>query len=70
MTGITIGFLVKDAKAKGCKIFYSNPFHEHEIRENKINYLTVNKFQNFDFEHIIPDKNITGLTRSRMILRI
>jgi predicted helicase len=55
MTGITIVFLVKDKKATGCKLFYSNPFDIHETRDNKINYLVENKIQNFDFEHIIPD---------------
>ena len=64
MTGITIGFLVKDAKAKGSKIFYSNPFHEHELRENKINYLTTNNFQDFDFEHITPDKKYNWINQT------
>ncbi|MFM6073317.1 MAG: Eco57I restriction-modification methylase domain-containing protein, partial [Dolichospermum sp.] len=39
MTGIVICFLIKDSNSQGCKIFYSHPFHVHELRENKISYL-------------------------------
>jgi predicted helicase len=57
MTGIAIVFLVKDSKNKGNKLFYSNPFHVHELRSNKIEYLTLNKVKRFDFVHIVPDPN-------------
>jgi predicted helicase len=57
MTGISIAFLVKNKNnGRNCNIFYSNPFHIHELRENKINYLAENKFQDFPFEHVKPDK--------------
>jgi predicted helicase len=55
MTGISILFLVKDSQATGNKIFYSNPFHVHELRENKISYLRVNKFNQLSFDHVLPD---------------
>ncbi|MFQ4144601.1 type ISP restriction/modification enzyme [Chlorogloeopsis sp. ULAP02] len=64
MTGIVICFLIKDSKSPGCKIFYSNPFHLHELRENKLSYLRENTFQNFVFEHIIPDKNYNWINQA------
>ncbi len=56
MTGITIVFLFNQKNTIGSKIFYSNPFHIHETRGNKISCLVERKFQEFNFEHIIPDK--------------
>ena len=57
MTGIVICFFVKDKSDNKSQIFYSNPFHVHELRDNKINYLANNKFQKLPFDHIIPDKH-------------
>ncbi|MDB9343229.1 N-6 DNA methylase [Nodularia spumigena CS-586/05] len=57
MIGIVICFLVRDSHSPGCKVFYSHPFHIHELRDNKITYLTENKFNQIPFEHIRPDKN-------------
>jgi predicted helicase len=56
MTGIVICFLIKNRQPNNCQIFYSNPFHVHELRENKISYLVANKFARFSFNHIIADK--------------
>ena len=56
MTGIVICFLVKEKSNNKSQIFYSNPFHVHELRDTKISYLANNKFQQFPFDHIIPDK--------------
>ncbi|MBS9391161.1 MAG: N-6 DNA methylase [Dolichospermum sp. WA123] len=64
MTGIVICFLIKDHNSPGCKIFYSHPFHIHELRENKIRYLVENKFQKFAFEHITPDKKYNWINQS------
>ncbi|NJL41958.1 MAG: N-6 DNA methylase [Leptolyngbyaceae cyanobacterium SM1_4_3] len=57
MTGIAIAFLVKDRKrSEGCKIFYSNPFHIHELRKAKVGYLSEHKLQEISFDHVVPDK--------------
>ncbi|PNW33549.1 UNVERIFIED_CONTAM: DNA methyltransferase [Euhalothece sp. KZN 001] len=57
MTGIVIGFLVKtQQKQEKCQIFYSNPFHVHELRENKISYLAQHQFREFSFQHLQPNK--------------
>jgi len=56
MTGILICFLVKHSNFSGCKIFYSHPFHIHELRDNKITYLATSKFNQIPFEHITPDR--------------
>ncbi|OBQ30746.1 MAG: DNA methyltransferase [Aphanizomenon flos-aquae MDT14a] len=64
MTGIVICFLIKDHNSPGCKIFYSHPFHVHELRENKIRYLVENKFQKFAFDHIKPDQKFNWINQS------
>ncbi|MFM6320916.1 MAG: N-6 DNA methylase, partial [Microcystis panniformis] len=64
MTGIVICFLVKDSNSSGCKIFYSHPFHVHELRENKISYLATSKFNQISFAHITPDKNFNWINQS------
>jgi predicted helicase len=64
MTGIVICFLIKDSRSPGCKIFYSHPFHIHELRENKITYLAENKFSQISFQHITPDKNYNWVNQS------
>jgi predicted helicase len=64
MTGIVICFLIKDSNSSGCKIFYSHPFHVHEIRDNKISYLAANKFNQIPFQHITPDKNFNWINKS------
>ena len=57
MTGIVIGFLVKtQQKQEKCQIFYSNPFHVHELRENKISYLAQHQFRELSFQHLQPNK--------------
>ena len=56
MTGIVICFLVRNSNSLGCKIFYSHPFHIHELRDNKITYLAEKQFSQIPFEHITPDK--------------
>ncbi|MFO5492453.1 MAG: type ISP restriction/modification enzyme, partial [Cuspidothrix sp.] len=48
--------MIKDINSQGCKIFYSHPFHVHELRENKITYLAEKKFNQIPFQHITPDK--------------
>ena len=64
MTGIAIVFLVKDTKSTGNKIFYSHPFHIHELRENKLNYLKSTKFKDIDFTHIIPDQKYNWINQT------
>lgn len=64
MTGIVICFLIKDSNSQGCKIFYSHPFHIHELRENKIRYLAENKFQKIGFDHIKPDQKFNWINQS------
>jgi predicted helicase len=64
MTGIVICFLIKDSNSQGCKIFYSHPFHIHELRENKIRYLAENKFDKIAFDHIKPDQKFNWINQS------
>jgi predicted helicase len=64
MTGIVICFLMKDSNSQGCKIFYSHPFHIHELRENKIRYLAENKFEKIAFDHIKPDQKFNWINQS------
>ncbi len=64
MTGIVICFLIKDSNSQGCKIFYSHPFHIHELRENKIRYLAENKFEKIAFDHIKPDQKFNWINQS------
>jgi predicted helicase len=64
MTGIVICFLIKDISSQGCKIFYSHPFHVHELRENKITYLAETKFHQIPFQHITPDKKHNWINQS------
>ncbi|MFM5981001.1 MAG: type ISP restriction/modification enzyme [Sphaerospermopsis kisseleviana] len=64
MTGIVICFLIKDSNSSGCKIFYSHPFHVHELRENKISYLATSKFNQIPFQHITPDKNFNWINQA------
>ncbi len=56
MTGIVIGFLIKKRKSENCKVFYSHPFSIHELRENKINFISGTPFQAIPFNHITPDQ--------------
>ena len=64
MTGIVIGFLIK-TKAKGnCQIFYSHPFDVHELRENKIKYISETPFQSIPFNHILPDKKNSWINQT------
>lgn len=64
MTGIAIYFLIKD-KSKlensdrsnnKAKIYYCHPFHIHELRENKLSYISSQLFKAIPFEQIKPDK--------------
>ncbi|QOV21876.1 type ISP restriction/modification enzyme [Anabaenopsis elenkinii] len=64
MTGIVICFLVRDSNSPGCRIFYSHPFHIHELRDNKITYLAENKFNQIPFEHITPDKKYNWINQT------
>ncbi|ACK65713.1 adenine specific DNA methyltransferase [Rippkaea orientalis PCC 8801] len=64
MTGIAILFLVKDSQATGNKIFYANPFHVHELRENKLSYLQQNSISKISFEHIHPNKKNNWLNQA------
>ena len=56
MTGIAILFLVKDSQNTSNQIFYSYPFHIHELRDNKLKYLQTTKIKDISFQHIQPDK--------------
>jgi predicted helicase len=63
MTGIAILFLVKDSHSRGSKIFYTHPFHIHELRDNKLDYLRQNKFSSIQFEHILPDNKYNWINQ-------
>ncbi len=69
MTGIAIGFLVKTgenipdkAGKKGeypplrCRVSYVHPFDVHELRVNKLRYLSERKFEDIPFDRITPDE--------------
>ncbi len=54
--GIAIYFLIKNEKQKGCKIFYTAT-DDYASAETKKKYLTYNKIQDINFQHIQPDKD-------------
>ena len=56
-TGVAILFIVKKEKTHNspCKIFYSRR-PEFEIADDKLKFLSMTKFAQVDFAHIIPDK--------------
>lgn len=54
-TGVTISFLVKRHKQKGCKIFYARR-PEFDSAEDKLAFLTSSKLSGMKFERIEPDK--------------
>lgn len=59
MTGIAIGFLVKTGEKnqqQAAKIHYLHPFHIHELRTEKLKYLSSTKFKDIPFERVTPDK--------------
>jgi predicted helicase len=55
-TGVAISFLVRKAKNKECRIFYSRR-PELETAEDKLAFLAHTKLQDIGFEKIKPDKN-------------
>jgi len=53
-TGVAIGFLVKRAKAQGCRIFYSRR-PEMETAEEKLSWLTKARLDGIEHSEIRPD---------------
>jgi predicted helicase len=53
-TGVAIGFLVKRAKAQGCRIFYSRR-PEFETAEEKLAWLSKARFDAIERGEIRPD---------------
>ena len=53
-TGVAIGFLVKRAKAQGCRIFYSRR-PEFETAEEKLAWLSKARFDQIERSEIRPD---------------
>ncbi len=54
-TGVTISFMVRKAKQKGCRIFYARR-PEMETAEDKLSFLGHTKFHDITFEELKPDK--------------
>jgi predicted helicase len=53
-TGVAISFMVKRAKAKGCRIFYARR-PEFEIADEKLAFLDQAKLRDIVFDEIPPD---------------
>jgi predicted helicase len=64
-TGVAISFLVRKAKHKGCRIFYSRR-PEFETAEEKLAFLSSGKLAEVPFEEISPDdqRNWLDLTEN------
>lgn len=58
--GIAIYFLVKNERDRGCRIYY-HAIPDRMTTEDKQVYLTERKFQEIQFENIIPDRNYNWL---------
>lgn len=56
--GISIGFLIKDKKRRlqPCHINYIHPCDIRATRDDKIEWLISNPFENIEFNNITPDK--------------
>lgn len=65
MTGIVIGFLIKTKSKGNCQIFYSHPFDIHELRENKIKFISETPFHSIPFDHILPDKKNNWINQTK-----
>ncbi|MCK5716606.1 MAG: hypothetical protein KAH77_03885, partial [Thiomargarita sp.] len=57
--GVAISFMLKKQGANSCKIHYVQP--KMDIASDKLDFLRSTKFQDIDFERIIPDKNYNWL---------
>ena len=55
-TGVAIFFMVKKINNSPCKIFYSRR-PEFEVAEDKLKFLSMTKFVEVDFAHVVPDKH-------------
>jgi len=55
-TGVAISFMVKREGASSCKIHYVRR-PELEIAADKLAFLRMSKFQEIDFDRILPDKS-------------
>ena len=54
MTGVAIGFFVRNENKTACDVFYKKP-NEFMPAQEKLAYLTNTRFAEVDFERIIPD---------------
>ncbi|HEY9779220.1 MAG TPA: type ISP restriction/modification enzyme [Leptolyngbyaceae cyanobacterium] len=54
--GIAVYFLIRKENAQGCRIYY-NAVPDYTSADEKKSYLSSNKFQELQFEQLIPDRN-------------
>jgi predicted helicase len=62
-TGVTIVFLVKKRREKGCKVFYARR-PEMETAEDKLAWLGENRASSLRYEAIAPDRKHTWLNQT------
>ncbi|MFZ1775353.1 MAG: type ISP restriction/modification enzyme, partial [Rhizobiaceae bacterium] len=62
-TGVTITFLVKRIKQKGCKIFYVRR-PEMDTAEDKLSYLANSRASNVRWSSVAPDKKANWLEQT------
>ena len=63
MTGVAIGFFVRNENKTACDVFYKKP-NEFMPAQEKLAYLTNTRFAEVDFERIIPDAKSRWLEKS------
>jgi len=61
--GVAVYFLLRKEGMEGCKIFY-NCIDDYTKAEAKKSYLRDNKFQDLNFEHIVPDNKNTWIKQN------
>ena len=62
-TGVAIFFMVKKINNSPCKIFYSRR-PEFEVAGDKLKFLSMTKFMEVDFTHIVPDKHSNWINQT------
>lgn len=63
-TGVTISFLVKRQRQKGCRIFYARR-PEFDTAEDKLSFLANTRASAITYERIEPDKKANWLNQSK-----
>lgn len=54
--GIAVYFLIRNENNQGCKIYY-NAVNDYAKVDKKQSYLSNNKFQDLQFQHLIPNRD-------------